>query len=350
MRWRVFLLIFCVTSYQAIAADRLWYSLSIDGTRVGYAWHDHDPQSDTEIMRVEVVQLRTRVTIEADTRVVRSSATGLPQRIDVESIIGSTRTGWHGVLSADARTLNLAVSTVARLQTLPLAADLVLPDRLGEALEPLWRQQRREIEVHYLEPTAASPTALRAELLPSTVTDPQVTRVRTSETLGRQSHQEIIWFDAGGRTQHRERQFFGATLTWDRCLRDCDAKVEKPFDLMSKLVVPSPYRIPDGALPGPIRYVVSRTDGAVPRIPVTGEQAVVTDSSTAILTVCATCGITEQLAEPQRQHYLQSNPWVQSEHPEIKHFADQYGWGRSRQEIMDKLLTAVRNHMTGSVD
>jgi len=114
VRWRVFLRIFCVTSHQAIAADRQWYSLTIDGTRVGYAWHDHDAQSDTEIMRVEVVQLRTRVTIEADTRVVRSSATGLPQRIDVESITGSARTGWHGVLSADARTLNLAVSTVAR--------------------------------------------------------------------------------------------------------------------------------------------------------------------------------------------------------------------------------------------
>jgi len=119
---------------------------------------------------------------------------------------------------------------------------------LGEALEPLWRQQRREIEVHYLEPTAASPTTLRAELLPShsPVTDPQVARVRTSEILGRQSHQEIIWFDAGGRTQHRERQFFGATLTWDRCLRDCDAKVEKPVPGTARSL---PYCLPPWRAP-----------------------------------------------------------------------------------------------------
>jgi transglutaminase-like putative cysteine protease len=149
---------------------------------------------------------------------------------------------------------------------------------------------------------------------------------------------------------HREQKLFGATLIWDRCLRDCDAKVEKPFDMMSKLVVPSPYRIPQGALAGPIRYVISRVDGAPPRLPVTGEQAVVTTGSTAIVTVCATCGIPEQLTQSQRQHYLQSNPWVQSEHPEIKHFADLYGAGRSQSKIMANLVTAVRNHMTGPVD
>jgi len=41
---------------------------------------------------------------------------------------------------------------------------------------------------------------------------------------------------------------------------------------------------------------------------------------------------------------------VQSEHPEIKHFADAYGAGRSQSKIMTNLVAAVRNHMTGPVD
>ena len=64
MRWRALLLVFFFTLHHAVAADRQWYSLTIDGNRVGYAWHDHDQQSgrlsDSEVMRIEVEQLRKR--------------------------------------------------------------------------------------------------------------------------------------------------------------------------------------------------------------------------------------------------------------------------------------------------
>ncbi|MDB6013381.1 MAG: transglutaminase protein [Gammaproteobacteria bacterium] len=344
---------FYFTWHDAIAADRQWYSLTIDGNRVGYAWHDHDRQSgsasDSEVMRIEVVQLRKRVALEIRNEVIRSSA-GLPQRMDVESIIGTTRNGWQGTLSADARTLSVVVSAAAGARTFAVPVDLILPDRLSEALKPLWREGRREVEVQYLEPTAAKPIELRAELLSSPNTEPHVTQVRTSETIGHQSHQEIIWIGQDGLVLHRERKFFGATLVWERCLRDCDSQVDKPFDLMSKLVVQSPYRIPPGAFAGPIRYVISRVDGDAPRIPATGEQAVVMDGSTAILTVCATCGVPEQLTESERRRYLQSNAWVQSELPEIRDFANRHGRRGTQRQIMDNLVIAVRNHMTGPVD
>ena len=119
---------------------------------------------------------------------------------------------------------------------------------------------------------------------------------------------------------------------------------------MSKLVVQSPYRIPEGALKGPIRYVISRVDGKTPLIPETGEQAVVTNGPTAVLTVCATCGISEQLPDSERQRYLRPNAWVQSDFPELKAFANRYGQGRTQKETMDNLVTAVQNHMTGPVD
>jgi hypothetical protein len=353
VRWGVLLLVFYFTWHDAIAADRQWYSLTIDGNRVGYAWHDHDQQSgrasDSAVMRIEVVQLRKRVTVEMRNEVIRSTA-GLPQRMEVESIVGSTRNGWQGTLSADARTLNIVVSAKAGAQTFAVPADLILPDRLSEALKPLWREGRGEVEVQYLEPTAAKPIELRAELLSSPNTEPGVTQVRTSEAIGHQSHQEIIWIGQDGQVLHRERKFFGATLVWDRCLRDCDSQVDEPFDLMSKLVVQSPYRIPPGAFAGPIRYVISRVDGDAPRIPATGEQAVVMDGSTAILTVCATCGVPEQLTESERRRYLQPNAWVQSELPEIRDFANRQGRGRTQRQIMENLVIAVRNHMTGPVD
>ena len=349
MGWRVLLLAVLLTSHQALAADRQWYTLSIDGNRVGYAWHDHDQLTDSEVVRIDVEELRKRLTVGMRNEIVRST-TGLPQRMDVESTVGATRNGWHGTLSADARTLNVVVLAASGTQTFAVSPDLILPDQLSTALEPMWRKGRREIQLQYLEPAAAKPLLLRAELLAWPDVMPRITRIQTTETIGRWSHREMIWLADDGRILHRERKFFGATLVWDSCLRDCDAPVEKPFDLMSKLVVPSPYRIPKGALNGPIRYVISRVDGNVPQIPVTGEQAVVMDGSTAVLTVCATCGVAEQLTESERLHYLQPNAWVQSELPEIKSFANKHGEGRSQAEIMGNLVTAVQNHMTGPVD
>ena len=343
------LFVLLLTSYGTTATDRQWYTLTIDGERVGYAWHDPAQPTDSEVTRMDVEELRKTVPVETRTEVTRSAA-GQPLRMSVVSNIGSTRNGWLGTLSADARTLNVVVSTATTGQTFPVPANLVLPDRLSEALAPIWGEGRREVSIQYLDPTAARPVELHAELLPPPNPQPHTTRVRISATNGRSTHQEVLWLSESGQILHREQLFFGATLVWDRCPRDCDSKVEKPFDLMSKLVVPSPYRIPDGALAGPIRYVISRVDGAAARIPATGEQAVVMDGPTAVLTVCATCGIAEQLTDAERRHYLQPNAWVNSEHPEIQDFANRHGQGRSQQEIMDNLVSAVERHMTGPVN
>jgi hypothetical protein len=343
----------CLASQYALAADRQWYTLTIDGERVGYAWRDQEQHSgqsaDSEIERIEISQLRQRMGVELHNEVIRSAA-GLPLRVSVASIMGSTRKGWQGTLSADARSLEIVVSGAAGAQIFPVSTDLILPDRLVDALKPLWHDGRREVQAPYLEPTAAKPVELHATLLPPLDTEPHVTRIQLGEALGHWAHQETIWFGESGEIIHREQKFFGATLVWDRCTRDCDSKVSKPFDVMSKLVVQSPYRIPEGALKGPIRYVISRVDGKTPLIPETGEQAVVTNGPTAVLTVCATCGISEQLPDSERQRYLRPNAWVQSDFPELKAFANRYGQGRTQKETMDNLVTAVQNHMTGPVD
>lgn len=347
------LLALSLTSKGAPAADREWFTLTIDGNRVGYAWHDREQRSgklsDSEVVRIAIEQLRARMTVEMHNEVIRD-ASGLPQDVRVESSMGTTRNGWQGTLSTDARDLTVVIDGSPGSRTFPVPAELVLPDRLSVALEPIWREKHQGIQIQYLEPTAAKPVQLRADLLPSPNTEPRVTRIRTSETVGHWSHHEVVWIGEIGQITHREQKFFGATLVWDRCPRDCDSKVDKPFDVMSKLIVPSPYRIPKGALAGPIRYVISRVDGSAPQIPETGEQTVVMDGSTVVLTVCASCGISEQLTDSERRHYLQPNAWVESDLPEIKDFANRHGRGRTLKEIMDNLVTAIQNHMTGPVD
>ena len=339
-----------VFSRETRASDREWYELSIDGNRVGYAWVEQiqEPKHRlyVESTRVDIMQLKKRASIESMYEVVRDT-TGHPESINVESTIGDHKTGWQGTFSGDARTLSIQASGAERKQTFNVAADLTLPDRLTTSLNPLSNNAVQGLEVHYLEPSTAQPMALQALRL-SEPGDP-VTKVRTIESSKRGSRQEILWFDAKGRLLHRERQFFGATLRWTRCLNDCAAPIEKPYDLVSKLIVTSPFRIPETAFSGSIRYVIVRPDGKPPHMPTTAEQAVVIDGSQLIVTVCASCDEAEPASPAALEHYLRPNAWVQSDAPEIRDFASRHGDGNTQIEIMNRLVDAVRDHMDGGI-
>jgi hypothetical protein len=284
------------------------------------------------------------------TKVTRTAG-GLAKEIHVESLIGTERNGWDGRFDADGHAMNVSVATTSGAQAYLTPPGLILPDTLHAALKPLWFDGHPNIELAYLEPTAAKPVQLRAELIASPPrSEPQIIQIRTTEALIHSVRQEILWFDVQGNLRHLERPFFGSTLIWDACLRDCDAPIERPFDLMAKLVVQSPYRVPKSAFPGPIRYVLSRVDGTPARLPATGEQSVVTDDARTIVTICNTCGLPEELTESDRKRYLQPNAWVQSDAADIRQFARRHGAGRTPLEIMSRLVDAVRFHMTGPVD
>ena len=332
---------------ETCASDREWYELSIDGNRVGYAWVEQiqEPKHRlyVESTRVDIMQLRKTVSIESMYEVVRD-ANGLPESVNVESTIGDHKTGWQGTFSGDALTLSIQVSGAERKQTFSVAADLALPDQLTTSLNPLGSNAAHGLEIHYLEPSTAQPMALHALRL-SEPDDP-VTKVRTIELSKRGSRQEVLWFDANSRLLYRERQFFGATLHWNRCLTECAAPIEKPYDLMSKLIVTSPFRIPESAFSGSIRYVIVRPDGKPPHMPTTAEQAVVVDGSQLIVTVCASCDEAEPAPPAALEHYLRPNAWVQSDAPEV---ASRHGRGSTQIEIMNRLVDAVRDHMDGGI-
>jgi hypothetical protein len=343
---------FCM--HASPAEDRQWYRLSIDGDRVGYGWRDRVLQSgqyiDSEVTRVDVEELRKPLIVEMRTEVTRTAA-GIAKEIHVESVIGTERNGWDGRFDVDGHTMNVSVAATSGTQTYLAPPGLILPDTLPAALKPLWLDRHPSIELAYLEPTAAKPMPLRAELIASPpMSEAQVVQIRITETSAHSIRKEILGFDMQGNLRHLERPFFGATLIWDLCLRDCDAPVDRPFDLMAKLVVQSPYRVPRSAFPGPIRYVLSRIDGTPALLPSTGEQSVVSDDARAIVTICSSCGVAETLTESERKLYLQSNAWVQSDSADIRQFARGHGAGGTPQEIMSHLVDAVRFHMTGPVD
>jgi hypothetical protein len=177
-----------------------------------------------------------------------------------------------------------------------------------------------------------------------------VTRIRLVKGAGGPADREALWFDRTGQLLGREQQVYGAQLRWEPCARDCDARIERPFDPIARSVVRSPYHIPRASLDGPIRYVISRTDGAKPQLVTTSEQAVVWDDQRAIVTVCATCAVAEQATPEELARFRAPNAWVQSTDARIRALARRGRSDASSATRMKRLVQLVRERMTGPID
>ena len=162
---------------------------------------------------------------------------------------------------------------------------------------------------------------------------------------------ERWYFDADGALLRVERQFAGLSLTLERCTDDCNRRVARPLDVVGRMVVASPHRIPRSAAQATLRYVLARADGQPVQVAVTGEQALAMDGPRAVVTVCARCGEATPETARSLAPYLQANAWVRSDAPAIRRFSRQAG--RSDQPLdvrMRRLASLVRKRMHNGAD
>lgn len=117
---------------------------------------------------------------------------------------------------------------------------------------------------------------------------------------------------------------------------------------LRQLLVVSPYRIPDAARAGTIRFRV-QTPGAPWAWPETNEQHVRTDGETTELTICAACGKEAPPSAEELRRYLAPNAWVQSRDRGVIAFA-RAATGDSVDARMSELVLAVQRTLTGPVD
>jgi hypothetical protein len=124
-----------------------------------------------------------------------------------------------------------------------------------------------------------------------------------------------------------------------------DAQIEQQ---LRSLLVSSPYRIPDAARAGKIRYRLQLRDGEW-NWPETAEQHVERHGDTTQLTICGDCGREASPDPAQLKRYREPNAWVQSRDRRVVAFA-RMAKGRSVDARMHSLVLEVQKHMTGAID
>ena len=271
--------------------------------------------------------------------------------MSVDASAGVDKGGWQGTFGSDAAQMTIAASAARGPVVIQLPLRLQLPDDFAAGLQPLWSGATTELRVPMFDLSRAGWSWVSAAAVPVPAqSGAGVTRIRLLKEAGEPADREDLWFDGTGRLLGREQQYYGSQLRWEPCVRDCDARIERPFDPIARSVVRSPYRIPRASMDGPIRYVISRTDGAKPRVVATSEQAVVWDGNRAIVTICATCGVAENASAEELTRFRAPNAWVQSTDSRIRALARRVRGDASSAMRMRRLVLLVRERMTGPID
>lgn len=114
------------------------------------------------------------------------------------------------------------------------------------------------------------------------------------------------------------------------------------------LLVSSPFKIPDTARAGTIRYHL-RVLGEPWTFPETAEQHVRVDGTTTELTICGDCGRESAPTPDELRRYLAPNAWVQSKDWHVANFA-RAARGGGVDSTMKALVSAVRQRLDGAID
>jgi hypothetical protein len=156
-------------------------------------------------------------------------------------------------------------------------------------------------------------------------------------------------FDADGKLLSVEREIAGLPLVLVPCVDRCDGAVE-PLDLLDRLSVSSPLRIPPESAQRKLRFVISRSDGRAPILARTSDQDVAIDGERAVVTVCRGCVDRQRPTDAELDAARRPNAWLQSDAAVFRRLATRVGAESatvdSRMQrsvrLVEKELKAVR--------
>jgi hypothetical protein len=339
----------------AAPSQRVWYSLSANGVRTGYAYSERDTTPngtvEREAIHLEVHQAWRRSSVEQRIEFIRS-ADGAPASIQYSLASGTVRTSWRGTIDGGKIHFRSSGPDRQRDFTLDLPASSAFPPELPLRLAQMLHERQTSISYLLFDPGTQAIVPYSAVVV-SDAGDAAgaFSHVRVTRGASEQKSLEDFWFDADGSIRRRQTVAYGVPILWQRCAVACDARIESPMDPMDALIVRSPVHIMPSVRDRTLRFVISRSDGEKPLLMQSTEQQTVFDGETAVVTVCRNCGPPDRPEAPELARYLKPNRWVRSDDAEIRALAlNTVMRGASVDARMRKLTEFVRRRMRGSVD
>ncbi|QBB70986.1 transglutaminase domain-containing protein [Pseudolysobacter antarcticus] len=336
----------------AMAAEQ-WFSVLLDGNKVGYATTQHSESA--------------QLTLDSSHTVIDLKGAGRANQLDIELNFESDPHGnplsfsthvrtrdidrlQRGSIDAETVLLRSTYSGIEQREHITVTRDTVWPMQELQLIKTAVAQGNRQLQFKAFDAMLGSSLPVELKIDADTkVTGhdlPQILHV--TRTVHYSDHVAITStdFDATYQPQRISTEISGLQMQLVAVTREQAMAPNQALDYLNRLLVRSPFRISHEATTQHIRYTLALRDGAPLDPPQTGEQRVRHDAAGTTVDVCNQCG-NEAREDKPAPETLQPNPWMQSDATEIRTIAERVGTNSDPRKRMRALTDYVREHMRG---
>ncbi len=305
------------------AGETSWYVIAAEnGSQLGYASREIvETAGGREV--IDYSQMRLRDPGDPPRRIVERSVTRLDAAGRVTAISDSSQMGMiessvEVRVGADAAEVIRQAEGDRRTVSVPLPPGIRFDG--GEGLLPGW-DMRATPRLEFTNFNTGAMAPERVVIVPLNGGAPdaegRIPVLRTRYDGADLRAVARLLLDREGRVLAVTQPMFGTHITTRLADRAAATRGHRPYQVMQNAMVRSPYRVPDEAVFGHLRFRFSFRDGVQFPLPQTGEQNVRVEGSEVVVDICQTCGPglaadAASLADARRP-----TAWLQSDHPRL---------------------------------
>ena len=309
------------------ADETSWYTIAAEsGERIGHASREIvDTPEGRQV--TDHSQIRVRDPGDPIRRITERSVTRLDRSGRVVSISNVSRMGF---IESTIEVRNLGdvveIVRVARRDRRTLRVPLPPDTRFdgGEGLLPGWDMLATpRLEFFNFNVAAMAPERVLIVPLNGGARDANghVAVLRTRYEGENLRAVARLLLDRQGRIVTIGQPMFGTHVSTRLTDRATALRPHLPYQVMTNAMVRAPYRVPDGAIDGHLRYRFSFRDNLQFPLPQTGEQRVRTEGDQVIVDICPTCGPGLATDPASLADARRPTAWLQSDHPRLQALA-----------------------------
>uniref|UniRef100_UPI00356730EC transglutaminase-like domain-containing protein n=1 Tax=Litorivivens sp. TaxID=2020868 RepID=UPI00356730EC len=312
---RVITIVLLLAANQLHATD-IWQSVTLGGKKIG---HRHIQQSingftitTTETLFITLQQPGEQPRTSTTTQIYRETLTGKPLAYSKQVASNAANYHYQGLLKDDRWLVTREQGGDSEAREFRAPDNFLLNNGVIQALSRLQNDYRTVNYSSFSFATMAfEPVELRARKRSGEHSAWHLERKRHNGDITHQYANESF------QPLKETAESGGELLELVTCSQACAEAAFQPATHVYRQIVRSPFRLPEAALRGHIRYTL-RGNGLNP--PQTGEQQVIkkNESGEWQLDICASCGSEQPPTAEDLARLRQSSYWITAEASEIR--------------------------------
>lgn len=311
---------------QGAPAETLWFTITTsDGAAIGHSSQrvTRGPQGSEAVNSQEIVlqEEGTPVVRVQDVTTVRLNAEGRTTEISNHSASGRSWTRTVARIGGGKAEIVRTTRTDTRRISVPLPPGVRFDG--GNALLKDWdpaAAPRLDFLSFNVDAMAVEPMSL--ELAPGP-RDPAALHILRKRYDGTDLRAiALLRLDRERKVVAVTQPMFGTAITTRATDQATAQKPHAPFRVLGRALIKSPFRIPDGAAAGHIRYRFGFRDGIAFTPAQTGEQRAAASADGTTIDICETCGPGLASDPETLAHARRPTVWLQSDDARIRRIVD----------------------------